>query len=72
MAQELLQTFDQEIGEICLRPETGGIYNIYANGKLVFSRKEKGRMPDITELKQLVRDAIAPDKNLGHSEKKTN
>ena len=38
-------------------------------GEVLWSRKEKGRFPDITELKQLVRDAVAPDKPLGHSEK---
>ena len=38
-------------------------------GEVIWSRKEKGRFPDITELKQLVRDRVAPDKSLGHSEK---
>ncbi|WP_026235975.1 SelT/SelW/SelH family protein [Echinicola pacifica] len=71
MAQELLTTFDQEIDEMSLLPGTGGIYDIYANGNLVWSRKEEGRFPDITELKQAVRDAIAPDKSLGHADKKS-
>lgn len=70
MAQELLVTFDGEITELRLRPGTGGVFNIYANDKLVFSRKEFGRFPDIKELKQIIRDNIAPDKSLGHSDKK--
>lgn len=70
MAQELLTTFSEELGEVTLKQGTGGIFNIYANGELVFSRKEEGRFPEITELKQLVRDKIAPQKSLGHSDKK--
>lgn len=70
MMQELFVTFQEEVLEITLRQTTGGNFNIYANSDLIFSRKAEGRFPEITELKQLVRDRIVPDKNLGHSEKK--
>ncbi|ADJ28776.1 SelT/SelW/SelH family protein [Nitrosococcus watsonii] len=70
IAQELLTTFEQEISELTLRPGTGGVFNILANGKLVWSRKEAGRFPEITELKRLVRNQIAPTKDLGHADKK--
>lgn len=66
MAQELLSTFEQEIGELTLRPGTGGVFEVRVNGTLVWSRKERGRFPEITELKQIVRDQVAPDRNLGH------
>lgn len=69
MAQELLTTFNQEITELTLRPGTGGVFEVFTNGKLIWSRKEAGRFPEITELKQLVRDVIAPDKDLGHTDK---
>ncbi|MEP4534045.1 MAG: Rdx family protein [Cyclobacteriaceae bacterium] len=69
-SQELLTTFSEELDEVTLKQGTGGVFDIYANGELVFSRKEAGRHPDITELKQLVRDRIAPGKSLGHSDKK--
>ncbi|NIS09184.1 MAG: selenoprotein, partial [Candidatus Dadabacteria bacterium] len=36
--------------------------------KVLWSRKQEGRFPDIKELKQIVRDVVAPDKNLGHSD----
>jgi selenoprotein W-related protein len=68
MAQELLTTFEREIGEVALVPGSGGIYDIRVDGELLFSRKEKGRFPDLKELKQLVRDRIAPEKDLGHSD----
>ncbi|MDZ7933648.1 MAG: Rdx family protein [Emticicia sp.] len=35
-----------------------------------FDRKREGHFPEIKELKQLVRDLIAPEKSLGHSDKK--
>ena len=71
MAQELLTTFPAEIGEVALRPGTGGVFEIRVNDELIWSRKEQGRFPDIKELKQLVRDRIAPERDLGHSEKPT-
>ena len=70
MAQELLTTFEQELGEVALVPGTGGVFEVRVNGHLVFSRKDKGRFPESKELKQLIRDQIAPDKPLGHSDKK--
>jgi selenoprotein W-related protein len=69
MAQELLTTFPSEVGELALVPGTGGVFEIRVNDELIWSRKEQGRFPDIKELKQLVRDRIAPERDLGHSEK---
>jgi len=68
MAQELLTTFSEELGEVALVPGTGGVFEVRVSGKLVWSRKEKGRFPDIKELKQLVRDHVAPGMDLGHSD----
>lgn len=64
-------TFEGEIGEIALRPGMGGVFDIKVNDELVWSRADAGRFPDIKELKQLIRDKIAPKKDLGHSEKKS-
>ncbi len=71
MAQELLTTFEGDLAELALQPGSGGVFEVRANGTLVWSRSERGRFPDITELKQLVRDVIAPGKSLGHSDKKS-
>ena len=71
MAQELLSTFDGEITALTLRPGTGGTFEVRANGETVWSRKIEGRFPEITELKQRVRDRIAPDRHLGHSDRKS-
>jgi selenoprotein W-related protein len=70
MAQELLTTFTDEIEGVMLKPaEVGGAYIISIDGVIVFDRKEQGRFPEIKELKQLVRDVVSPEKNLGHSDK---
>ena len=71
MAQELLGTFGQELGEVALVPGTGGIFRITVDDDLIWDRKEQGGFPDITVLKQLVRDRVAPDRDLGHSDRKT-
>ena len=69
MAQELLTTFEAEIGEVALVPGTGGIFEIRAEGQLVWSRHERKRFPEIKELKQAVRDVVAPGKSLGHADR---
>jgi selenoprotein W-related protein len=68
LAQELLTTFEAEVGEVALVPGTGGLFEVRAEGELVWSRKKEGRFPEAKEIKQRVRDRIAPDKDLGHSE----
>ena len=65
-AQELLSTFSEEIGEVALIPGTGGIFQVHCNDKLIWDRKLHDGFPDIKQLKQLVRDQIAPERNLGH------
>ena len=66
MAQELLQTFGQSLGEVALLPGTGGIFEIHVDGTLIWERKRDGGFPDVRQLKQLVRNRIDPDRDLGH------
>lgn len=69
MAQELLTTFEKEVGEVALRPGSGGVFRISIDEQTLWDRKRDGGFPDIKQLKQLVRDRVAPDKTLGHSER---
>ncbi len=69
LAQELLTTFEQELSAVSLQPGTGGIFEVRLNGAVIFSRKEHSRFPESKELKQLIRDTIAPERDLGHSDK---
>ncbi|HEX9665771.1 MAG TPA: SelT/SelW/SelH family protein [Thermodesulfobacteriota bacterium] len=69
MAQELLSTFEMDLRGVSLIPGTGGIFEVRVNQTTIWSRKERGRFPDIKELKQLVRDHVAPGKDLGHTDR---
>ena len=69
MAQELLTTFEKELGEVALIPGEGGVFEVRLEGETIFSREQEGRFPESKELKQLVRNQIAPDKDLGHSDR---
>lgn len=69
MAQELLTTFESDIGGVTLVPGTGGVFEVRVGGTVIWSRAEQGRFPEIKELKQLVRDRVAPEKSLGHSDR---
>ncbi|WP_394553677.1 SelT/SelW/SelH family protein [Agromyces sp. MMS24-JH15] len=71
VAQELLTTFQSELlgGAVTLVPGTGGVFVVHADGEQVWSRKDDGGFPDIVELKQRVRDRIAPDRALGHADR---
>lgn len=69
MAQELLTTFQEELGGVTLVPATGGTFEVFVEGDLIYSRSQEGRFPESKELKQLIRDHIAPEKDLGHSDR---
>jgi selenoprotein W-related protein len=71
MGQELLSTFAEELGSLTLIPnDQGGVFEVRIDGELIWSRSEQGRFPEIKELKQLVRDKVAPARDLGHVESK--
>jgi selenoprotein W-related protein len=69
MAQELLVTFEQEIGGVTLVPGTDGIFEIRIDGASIWSRADQARFPEIKDLKRLVRDRVAPGKDLGHADR---
>ena len=69
MAQELLTTFAQEVGSVTLTPDaTGGVFELRVDGEIIWSRKERGRFPEMREIKQSVRDRIAPGRSLRHTD----
>jgi len=65
-AQELLTTFEDELGEVALRPGSGGIFEIALDGEILASNREGRQMPEVGEVKRLLRDRIAPDRKIGH------
>ncbi|OCX66160.1 SelT/selW/selH selenoprotein [Thioclava sp. SK-1] len=66
MAQELLQSFGEDLGEVALIPGYGGIYEIHLNGDLIWERKRDGGFPDAKEIKRRIRDVIDPSRDMGH------
>ena len=67
MAQELLSTFEQELGGVTLMPgSTSGIFEIRLGETRIWSREHDGGFPDAKELKKRVRDQIGPGRDLGH------
>ncbi|KAF9430726.1 hypothetical protein BGZ76_000731 [Entomortierella beljakovae] len=68
MAQELLLTFGNSIGELALIPGKSATFIVRVNGDVVFNRADHKRFPEMKEVKQLVRTIIAPEMGLGHSD----
>ncbi|MBY0445318.1 MAG: SelT/SelW/SelH family protein, partial [Burkholderiales bacterium] len=52
LAQELLSTFAEELGEVALQPGTGGIFIVQCMDVIIWDRKIEGRFPEAKELKQ--------------------
>jgi len=72
MAQELLSTFQDQLGAVSLVPgEVGGIFEITLDQELIWERKRDGGFPDVKELKTRVRDRINPQQDLGHLDRAT-
>ena len=68
MAQEILMTFGENIESLNLKPSSGGVFTIRLDDEILFSNKEEGRFPESKEIKQMIRDQILPDMDLGHSD----
>jgi selenoprotein W-related protein len=46
----------------------GGVFEIRLEGETIWSRKERGRFPQMRQIKQSVRDRIVPGRSLGHTD----
>lgn len=67
LAQELLSTFEQDLESVALLPNNeGGIFEVRVDGETIWSRAAEGHFPEAKELKQRLRDRIAPGRDLGH------
>ncbi|KAJ5964096.1 uncharacterized protein N7479_003972 [Penicillium vulpinum] len=80
-AQELLSTFSTDLGEVALVPKTGGVFTvtiwhgtmnegeITTQEIILWDRKRDGGFPEVKALKSLVRNVIAPERDLGHTDR---
>ncbi len=71
MAQELLTTFEDDLSEVALIPGGNAVFEIRADGRVIWSREVDGGFPDVATLKSRVRDVVAPDRSLGHIDRKS-
>jgi selenoprotein W-related protein len=68
LAQELLTTFEAEISEVVLVPGSGGVFILRVDSTVLWDQREHG-FPEPTAVKRLVRDRVAPGKDLRHTER---
>ena len=70
-AQELLVTFEPYIDGVLIGPGTSGEFTLTIAGDAqpLWCRKRDGGFPELKELKQRLRDRVAPGLDLGHSDK---
>ncbi len=50
MATEILNKFGDNVTGLTLIPSGGGVFEVMKNDKMVFSKKELGRFPELDEL----------------------
>ncbi|MCE3027162.1 MULTISPECIES: SelT/SelW/SelH family protein [Salinicola] len=65
-AQELLQTFGEDLEQVALAPSHGGHFEVLYDEQTLWERKRDGGFPEIKELKRRVRDRLDPQRDLGH------
>jgi selenoprotein W-related protein len=66
LAQELLTTFGDGLGEVAIIPGSGGIFEVKLDGEIIATNRDHAPMPDSVEVKRAVRDRVAPDRKIGH------
>jgi selenoprotein W-related protein len=69
LAQELLITFEGDIESVTLKPSAvSGTFRVSSDSKVFWDRKTEEGFPELKILKQLIRDFVSPEKDLGHSD----
>jgi len=66
MAQELLSTFGDQLGEVAIVPGSGGIFEVKLDGEVIATNRDHAPMPDPSAVKRLIRDRVAPNQQIGH------
>lgn len=50
MAEEILKAKKNDVATLSLIPSSGGVFEVVADGKTVFSKKQAGRRPEPGEV----------------------
>ena len=54
MAVDLLEKYGNNVKELLLIPSDDGVYEVKKNGKLIFSKKDLGRFPELDEIIDII------------------
>jgi len=55
MADQLLEDFEHNLGEVSLIPSTGGVFEVVVDDENVYSKKATGRHAEYAEVGDAVR-----------------
>jgi len=58
LAEALFSAFRKQIASVTLIPSGGGVHEVTANGKLIYSKKQTGRQPTPEEIVAAVRELL--------------
>ena len=58
LIQNILGEHMTKVSSFELIPGNGGIFEVYANGNLIFSRENEGRLPDDLEIENLIKNLL--------------
>lgn len=58
MVDKLLEEFEHKIERLDVVPSRGGVYEVTADGELIFSKKAVGRHPEYEEVAAPLRDLV--------------
>ena len=58
MASELLNKYGNGVSSLELIPSGGGVYEVTKNEILLFSKKRKGRFPELDEIFELLENPV--------------
>lgn len=68
-AQEILQTFEEELQGVTLHPSANdGEFLVKLGEYVIWDRKKYRSFPQPRDLKIKIRNILCPDKDLGHNE----
>lgn len=59
MTEKMLREFNRKLASATLVPGPKGSFEVEVNGALVFSKLQMGRFPDVKEIREAIKAALA-------------
>lgn len=51
LTEQILGLFKTEVSSLEIVPSRGGVFEVYQDGELIFSKKQSGRFPEWDEIR---------------------